>query len=71
MLFYKKNPGFVIEVHKDAPRVGTPYVVNAKGKRNWFYENDPAMNRIIGGYSKGPEHSYAKELIKRYPLSNE
>ena len=45
MLFYKKNPGFVIEVHKDAPRVGTPYVVNAKGKRNWFYENDPAMNR--------------------------
>lgn len=36
MLFYEKNPGFVIEVHKDAPRVGTPYVVNAKGKEIVF-----------------------------------
>ena len=41
MLFYKKNPGFVIEVHKDAPRVGTPYVVNAKGRETGFMRMIP------------------------------
>lgn len=71
MLFYDKNPGPIVEVNKDAPRVGVPYVMNGKGKANRFYENDPAMNQIIGGYSEGPVNSYARELIERYPLSNE
>lgn len=71
MLFCKKNPGPIVEVHKEAPRIGTPYVMGAKGKMNKFYENDPEMNQLIGGYSKGPEDSYANELIERYPLRNE
>lgn len=29
------------------------------------------MNSVVGGYTQGPENSYAKELMKKYPLSNE
>ena len=72
MLFCKKNPGPTIEIHKEAPRIGTPYT----GKKNngWgskFYESNPELNALIGGYAKGPEDSYARELMEKYPLRNE
>lgn len=69
MLFYRRNPGPIVEVHKDAPHVGTPYV--PKKRRVVFYEYDPEMEKIIGGYSEGPKISYARELMERYPLTNE
>ncbi len=69
MLFYHKNPGFIVKVHKDAPHVGEPY--HPDDRPSTFYRFDPVLNAVIGGYSKGPEHSYAKELMERYPLSNE
>lgn len=70
MLLYKKNPKSIIEIRKEAPKVGAPYVVSGD-EASKFYENDPAMNQIVGGYSRGAENSYAKELMKKYPLGNE
>ncbi len=69
MLFCKKKPAPAVIINKEAPRIGKPY--DRPKAPSVFYRNDPEMNALIGGYSKGPEDSYAKELIEKYPLRNE
>lgn len=69
MLFCKKKLAPAVIINKEAPRIGNPY--DRPKAPSVFYRNDPEMNALIGGYSKGPEDSYAKELIEKYPLRNE
>lgn len=71
MLFTRKNPEPMVEFYKEAPNVGAPYVTSDKKKAIPFYKNDAKMSQIVEGYSEGPKNSYAKELIDKYPLSNE
>ena len=71
MLITRKNPEPMVEVYKEAPNVGAPFVVSDKKKPIPFYKNDSEMNQVVEGYSQGPKNSYAKELAEKYPLSNE
>lgn len=71
MLITKKSSEPMVEVYKEAPDVGAPFVVSDKKNPIPFYKNDSVMNSVVGEYTQGPENSYAKELMKKYPLSNE
>ncbi len=72
MLFFKGNPkSESAKIYRQAPNVSAPFVVGDKNEPSPFYKNDFAMNQIVGGYDKGPESSYAKKLVEKYPLDNE
>lgn len=68
MFFLKEKPERIVEIRKETPHVGTPFIA---GKRSIpCYEHDVAMNWIIGGYSSS-DNSYTRELMAKYPLDNE
>lgn len=62
MLFYCKNPGFVTKIPYYPVRLGKRYETQS-------FRETKKVFKI--SYSKGPEHSYAREIIERYPLTNE
>lgn len=60
----------MIDSYKKAPCVGEPYV-KSENESSRFHVNNPETNQLIGGYSEGPENSYAKELRKKYAMCSE
>lgn len=69
-MIVKENIKSIIEVHKTAPDVEISFRVTVK-KFNPFYENDSAMNQLVGGYQEGPKNSYAKDLAEKYFLNDD
>lgn len=62
MFFLKNNAtSSAIDIRTEAPEICEYYMTQDKVH---------AMN-LVSGYAKGPQRSYAHDLIKRYPLKCE
>ncbi len=66
MLFTKRNPEPVLKIDKKPPVIREPYQPVSKP----FHEHE-RFGKLIAGYSPGSKNSYARELIRRFPLKDE
>ncbi len=70
MIFTSKNPEPVAEFYKEPPVIREPYQLDNSGVSKPFHEHE-RFGKLIAGYSPEPKNSYARELMEKYPLSNE